>query len=514
MTALAADPAWPEGAVYWSPRRIGFQLDMTARAWILRQMMIAADLGTGKSHVGMALAGLAFESGEADLVLVVCKKNKLREWDDDFRKFTTLHSGVYYGPKRRRADFTSAPVLITTYETIRADAAVKVTSRTFADGPVMALLRGRRVLVIFDEIARLGNRGSGIYKAASYLLSQLRKEQPGMRVYGLTGTPLERDWENAFNEMRLIVPGLMPTCKAFEDTYVRSRDPYGRAQWRKDRMPQFAALCAPRLIRKRKSDPDVRDEFPPVTEEYVRCQMSKDQADLYRALEDLAWDEHGNHAEVPGLSMALRLFAGHPRAILRQAENGRSKLAVMLAEELGPQLEACSSAKTAGLTDLLDAVVRDQGDKAIVFTFFANTVLRALHPLLPYPVFIYDGGPHSEQAKNDFRQYKGGAVLLSSDAGSDGINIPEASYVIEYESARTYAGRTQRFGRAHRLGKTDPLTCLTFFLEGTVEEFRMLPAVMERNDQQDQFLGDKGAEDHLSAADRREMFAMARKRKA
>jgi SNF2 family DNA or RNA helicase len=523
-------PDWPPGAAYWSPRSIPFQVDMVARSWVLRQMMICADLGTGKSHIALMMLGLAFELDEADVVLIVCKRNKLAEWMDDLATFTSLShlARLYHGPRRKALLSLSPGILVTTYHAVRSDAVVPAgpKGKQLADGPLMEFLRGKRVLVFYDEITQLGNRSSAIYKVHHHVLSQLRKEHPDMRVYGLTGTPIEKDWENAFSEMRLVWPQGMPLVKDFEALCIRKKvlirtgkslyASYERIIWDEEGCRQFAARCAPRLLRKRKTDSDVASQFPPRTEEFVRCAMHADQGALYRTMEDLAWDEQGNPQAVPGLGMMLMLAAGHPKALLNAAANGRSKLATLLRETIGDQISACSSAKTEMLTDdYLDLIVRDQGSKAIVFTFFASTVLPALHEILEprYPVFVYDGGPRSEGQKREFRSFSGGAVLLASDAGSDGINIPEADYVIEYESAREHSVRTQRFGRADRLGRVTPLTCLTFVLEGTVEESRLIPRLLERNEQQDIFLGDEEAEGHLTAEERREMFAISRKRR-
>jgi superfamily II DNA/RNA helicase len=216
---------------------------------------------------------------------------------------------------------------------------------------------------------------------------------------------------------------------------------------------------------------------------------------------------------VGGLSMMLRLFAGNPKALMFSP----SKLAQMLTSELASQLPGCSSAKTEELFDQLDRIVTGQDDKAMVFTFYAHTVLPVLRRELARRyshVFVYDGGRGSEEAKSSFRQHRGGAILLCSDAASDGINVPEAAYIIEYEPARTHATRTQRFGRGHRLGRERPLTGLTLCLDGTVDQENTMETVLKRNEQQDIFLGDEGAAGYTSAADRREMFTIARRRKA
>ena len=61
-----------------------------------------------------------------------------------------------------------------------------------------------------------------------------------------------------------------------------------------------------------------------------------------------------------------------------------------------------------------------------------------------------------------------------------------------------------------------PLLCVTFVLEGTTE-VPLLRRALERNEQQDVLLGDDSdealADGYVTAADRRMMFAVARKRR-
>jgi SNF2 family DNA or RNA helicase len=103
-------------------------------------------------------------------------------------------------------------------------------------------------------------------------------------------------------------------------------------------------------------------------------------------------------------------------------------------------------------------------------------------------------------------------VLLASDAGARGINVPEATYVVEYDVA-THAVRLQRMNRSHRIDSTaETVHCMSFVLDGTVEE-DIVGRMLERNHTADTLLGDTDAgEDFISAADRREIFESRRKR--
>jgi superfamily II DNA or RNA helicase len=509
--------------MFWPTRQIGWQTDYIARMYVMSAAMLAADMGTGKSVMALGVAGLAFEQDAIDHVLVVCEPNKLAdsEWPADFRRFTRIEAAAYHGPKRKKMLDALPPAIITTYETCRDDVAKfppkGSKSRTPVSGPLMDALRGKRVLVIYDEITKLGRRTSNLYKAHHWMLTQLRKASPGIRVLGLSATPMDTDLENIFSEMRLVVPQAMPTVAEFERIVVKSRDPWGRPSYRPEGKEWFRQQCEPWILRKRKSDPDVRDLFPPFEESFRRIRMHADQYRIYQLLEDLAWDpETHEHRQVPGLGVLLRQLAGDPWAVLEASRTGTSELARMVAEEMGGELEKCSSAKAEELASIADLVM-SSGGKLVVFSFF-TTVLAALQKRLgSRPVYLYHGGltdAEREHQKMLFKAHEGGAILLASDAGARGINLPWITYAVEYEAARTHALRQQRAGRGHRLGKLDPLTFITLVLDSSIEGTNAIRALMSRNADQDFILGDEGAEGYMTADDRREMFAQAKPRKA
>jgi SNF2 family DNA or RNA helicase len=398
------------------------------------------------------------------------------------------------------------------------------TPRKIHAGPLAVALAGQRVVVAYDESSKLGNRSSKLYKAHAYLLKRLRQAHPRTRVLMLTGTPMEGGgYEQFYNQLRLLAPDAMPGVGAWQEDCIRYRDDFGRPSYRDEGIERFRAQATPLISRMRKSDPEVREHFPPFTEKFESITMRKDQRELYQRLEDLAWDEEGEFVQVPGLGQLLYQLAGDPLAVRYAAERGSSGLAKMAWRVLGSELGRCSSAKADYLWDwYVDPIVKS-GSKLLVFSFYGQTVIPALHDRLEKrfrarrpPLFTYHGGmsvPQRDATLSAFRSCQGGAVLLLSDAGAKGLNLPEAPYTVEYEVARTSAIRTQRAGRGHRFGGRDPVTFATFTLEGTAEARAAVPKMLERNQQQDYMLGDIGAEGYTTADDRRELFAMSRHRK-
>jgi SNF2 family DNA or RNA helicase len=547
MTATAPIlpiPAMPNGELYYSPRGLyEFQADGVARCCVQTSgpdgLFVVWDWGLGKSHLAMATAAYLFADNLIDFVMVISEKNKLREWAGDFALFTSLTPHRYHGVGRERRlekALRAAPgipvpqVFITSYETGRNELMryEKTGSRGRGhkvDGPLMTTLRlrGKRILWVFDE-PKLRNRGSEIYRTFEYALGALRKGPHHQRVLALTATPIERDIEDAFNIGRIVAPTRMPTVDAFERLCVAERDRYRRARYKPGRVQVFASeYFQPIMLRKRKTDPDVIDQFPRLIEESAPVPLLPEHAKLYEAVEGIYDPPDGEEdtrtraeAEVQEktLMTVLRMVAGHPAAVLHSS----SELAATIVENVGAdRLREIKSSKTEELLAKLNLIVRGQGAQVLVFTFFANTVLPEVRRELEeagYAVSVYTGGnPDNEEAK---RAFKAGEteILLASDAAARGINLENVSYVIEYDSATTYATRAQRAHRGSRLTSENPsLTCITLIAEDTIEE-GLVDLMLSRNRSQDTLLGDSAdGSAFTTAADRRRLLTVYRNRR-
>lgn len=514
--------------LFSSPRGLySFQEDGIARAYLRLEkgggVMCTWNTGMGKSILAMALSAMLFEDDMIDLVILVAEKNKITkdEWPKDLEKFTRLTYAVHHGTGRmERLEKNGFPqVLITTYETGRGDLGkfVKIPGArgvSLKDGPLLPMIKGKRVLVIFDESGKVKNRTSNIYKAWFRSLEQMRKGDV-TRCLEMTATPIEKDYEDAYNQLRMANPKSVPLVGKFEEYFIKGRDPYDRPQYYHERMPEFAQMVAPLILHKNKTDPDVINEFPKQVEESRWFDMADDQRDLYEMIYDLQGDKE---EPLPGLSMIKRMVANHPAAILHSAKHGKSAIARALVDELGEDyFRSVSSVKEQGLIDYLDPIVNGQGAKAVVFSFFGPSVLPLLATALRkkgFKTYITNGTMGADEIARERTSFKTDirpGVLLTSDAGARGVNLPEATYVVEYESALTFANRTQRINRIHRIdSEAASVTCMTFFVRHSVEEV-LAKSMIDRNTQHDILLeSENDSEAFISAAERRAALEIAR----
>lgn len=514
--------------LYASARGLyNFQADGVARSYLRMEdgggVLCTWETGLGKSHLAMALAAMFIEDGLIDLVVLVAERGKITndEWPKDLGKFTRLSWARHHGTGRmdRLAKKGLPQVLVTTYETGKGDLAKFTKGKRgtvlLSDGPLMEMILGKRVLFIFDESGKLKNRSTHTYKAWNRTLEHMRRKAP-QRVLAMSATPIEKDYEDAYNQLRIVDPRKVPLVKDFEADYIASRDPYDRPRYHRDKMPEFAALVRPMILHKRKTDPDVMEEFPKQVEESHWVEMAPDQRSLYEMVCDL--QDPGDEEPMPGLYTIKRMVCAYPEAIVHSAKNGSSALAKLLVDELGENyFRSVSSAKATELINYLEPLVKGQGAKVVVFSFFGPSVLPLLERDLRakgFRVYLTYGGMTMAEIATQRQAFKDDplpAVLLSSDAGARGVNLPEATYVVEYESALTFANRTQRLNRIHRIDSTAPsVTCMTFFMKESVEE-TIAKNMIDRNEQHDVLLADDDAgDDFISAAERRQALQIAR----
>lgn len=535
MTAAEAVPAFtrarelPNGANFYSPNGLyPFQAEHVAEGYLRTNpggdqgLVVVWDTGLGKTIYLMALAALLFEDGQIDQVIVVAEKNKIIDWRDDFERFTTLDVHVYHGQGRqKRLEKAGIPhVLISTYDTLRTDLVTykdvpNRKSKKAFDGPLMDSLglRGRRTLWGFDEITALKGRGSQRHKAFDYVLKETRKTT-WQRAMGLTATPVERDIEDSYNIGRLVTPARSRTVAEFEKIFTSGRDVYQRYVYKTGASQRFGDHFRPVCLIKHKTDPDVIEQFPKQVEKALWLPLDAEHRQFYSAVQEMLFDGDGVPQKYEDLALTiLRMTAGHPASHL-YAHNELSKMIVDIVGE--KRLRATPSTKSVELIQRFKPLIKGQGEQVIVFSFFGRSVLRCVGEDLRaagFSVAEYHGGRNlaqNEQSKNSF--ISGNAeILLASDAASQGLNLQNAGYVFEYESARTYARRTQRINRVHRISSTRAsVSCYTCIAEGTIEE-PIARKMLQRNEVHDHLVGGTVENGYVSADERRLFLEFGRK---
>lgn len=517
----------PNGRIFMSPLGLfPFQVDAVAYLYLAENRIAVIDRGLGKSVIMCALAAQLFEDDEIDLVICVAQSNKLDkdEFPKDWTEFTSLRVHKYLGTGRvQRLDKAlktgAVDVLLTTYETGKLELMRRVKTGTKrgkgsrTDGPLVDSLdlRNKRILWIFDECIKLAGRTSELYQAYDYLLGpngKLRRGPHKQRVIGMSANPMSTDYIQSENIGLIVNPDALPNITAFKDQFTYGEDDQGGYLYRKEAREIFAPMFTDRLVyRKRCTDDDVKNIIPQLDElPLIKVKLDPMHEQLYDAVESLygkLWHELED-VQKGKLASAQKLLLGHPRALLRSDAEIPKLVVQTLGEDV---LRAVPSSKTLRLLKELETL---KGKQVLIFTFYADTVLPELVSDLReagYRVGTYLGKDATSRAAK--QAFKAGEIdiLVSSDAGSRGLNLPEARYIIEYESAATFEKRMQRFGRGQRLvGSEEKFVYGMTMVAANTIEMGSIAKVYKRNDSQDHLLGDKGVAGYLDSSQRRRLL--------
>ncbi|MEU6707322.1 DEAD/DEAH box helicase [Streptomyces wuyuanensis] len=408
---------------------------------------LADDMGLGKTITLIALhLHRQTDASAAGPTLVVCPASLMGNWQREIEKFAPgTPVRRFHGPSRSLDGLADGEFVLTTYGTMRLDAA--------------ALAQAGWGMVVADEAQHVKNP----YAATA---RQLRTIGAKARV-ALTGTPVENNLSELWAILDWTTPGLLGRLGTFRSRYAQAVE--GGDTAAADRL---AALIRPFLLRRHKSDPGIAPELPPKTETDRAVSLTAEQTGLYEAVvrETLAAISAAGGMERRGLVVklmtALKQICNHPAQYLKEAE---------------PRI-AGRSGKLELLDELLDTIL-SEGAGVLVFTQYVR-MARLLERHLTargVRVQLLHGGtpvPEREAMVGRFQDGEVPVFLLSLKAAGTGLNLTRAGHVVHYDRWWNPAVEAQATDRAHRIGQTRPVQVHRLIAEGTVED--RIAAMLER----------------------------------
>jgi len=162
------------------------------------------------------------------------------------------------------------------------------------------------------------------------------------------------------------------------------------------------------------------------------------------------------------------------RTRLKALKNERAEVKLLLeaaarCEQIGPD------AKAEALLDWLYRLQSEESDpelKALVFTEFVPTqeMLRRFLAERGFSVVCLNGSMDMEERKRVQEAFaKDVRILISTDAGGEGLNLQFCHVVINYDIPWNPMRLEQRIGRVDRIGQAHAVRAVNFVFEGSVE---------------------------------------------
>lgn len=178
-----------------------------------------------------------------------------------------------------------------------------------------------------------------------------------------------------------------------------------------------------------------------------------DSGEIYE--EDMMYEEDGINTdeERPMLNYIRERLSNYQ---LEELENHDSKF-ILLSENLQPYLNNNPKAKV------------------VIFAYFRSTLRYLERKLAAQNIkteLLMGGLPEPKEAIIErFKSSKGANIMLSSEVGSEGIDLQFAEVVINYDLPWNPMRVEQRIGRLDRIGqKADQILIWNFFAKNTIDE--------------------------------------------
>lgn len=404
--------------------------------------LLADDMGLGKTHQAMALmSAVQLEQPRKPLFLIVCPTTVLDHWEEKIKNFSpNLNILKYHGANRehllRRIPTHTA--ILTSYGVLQRD--------------IVYLTQYRWEVVLLDEAHFVKNNATATYKACCLLSSQFR--------VCLTGTPMENRLQELKNIFDFLVPGYLGHDKFFQRQFINPIEKNKNLE----KEHSLQKLISPFKLRRTKKQ--VLDDLPEKIEDLRFCQLSEEQAQMYRSILDLKASQllttlNTENAAIPYLHILstlhlLKQVCNHPALIKKDPQFHKYKSAKfdlfkeILTEALDSNLKVVVFSQYIGMIDILQRYCAEE--KIAHVTMTGQTQNR---------------GQVISQFQND-PEIK--VFLGSLLAGGIGIDLTAASVVIHYDRWWNPSKENQATDRVHRIGQKNFVQVIKLITRGTLEE--------------------------------------------
>ena len=410
--------------------------------------VLADDMGLGKTIqvIATLLKYKEEKSLDTQKVLVVAPTGLLTNWLAELEKFgPSLRCRLYHGAERKLGAEDNFDILLTSYGTVRRDAA--------------ELKKVKWKALVIDEAQNIKNHETAQTKAI--------KSIPAGNFIAMSGTPVENRLSELWSIMDFCNRGFLGSLKDFRESFaipIQNRNDAEAAE-------RLKKITAPFLMRRLKSDKSIISDLPDKLEMDAFCHLTKEQAGLYKKTLEEAMDTINGldtnqkkslflrQGLVLQMVLALKQICNHPTQFLKN-------------QVLDPSL----SGKTEMLFDELETIL-DAGEKVLVFTQFTEmgSLLKSFIGARfgDEPLF-YHGGCTLKQRREMVETFQHNPAdkifLLSLKAAGTGLNLTAASHVIHYDLWWNPAVEAQATDRAYRIGQKSNVMVHRFITKDTFEE--------------------------------------------
>lgn len=407
--------------------------------------------GTGKTAVGITLLSSLSSSRN----LIVVPKSVLYQYQAEILAFapartTLVATGT---PSARKTSYKSilsltGYTLLLTYETLRGDMEIINHLPPFDT-------------ILFDEAHRLASHTTKTHKAIRNLLSIYRLKNHVPNIYGFTASMIMNSPMDVYGIFNILRPALFPNWYGFVSEYMVKSSQGWLVGARQNKLPKLGEIIKPYFIRRTLSE--VAPELPPHSDQTVMFDLSPAETKLYNDIRKALLFEIDSKSvdKLENLSTIQNILTRMQR--LQEVTDS--------ADMLGSS--GIPSTKIAVLQEKLEEVLTGNHRKCVVFTRFArmaNILEQALSAWSPVKIIGEVSATDREINIKRFKSDPSCRVMVMTQAGSEGISLEEASYLIRLDTPFSIGRDIQLTGRIRRITSTEPTFSFTLCARKTIDE--------------------------------------------
>jgi len=424
-----------------------YQVEAVERMAQQKKMLVAYEMGLGKTCMTIAALETLRERKEiVQPTLVIVLASLKYQWEAEITKFSTASVTVVDGSKTVRTkqyiDGTYTDYIVTNYESIVND---------------WDLLKGLLFdAIVCDEATAI----KGFRSKRSKKVKELAAKIPVK--YALTGTPIENGKpEELYSIMQFVEPTMLGRFDLFDKTFI-VRNHFGGVNDLQEAQSLFGVGFSLDAL-------------------YGQGQSFGGPADAMRGA-------------IMSKITALRMLCDSPSLLvdsstkykLNQGLGGSSYAAHLDDEGYLENVEAGASKLDAVVNYVVDHLDTDELSKVVIFSSYVGMLPLLQNALSEKKIKsrTYSGqlnAKEKEDSKLDFQNSKEVRVLISSDAGGYGVDLPQANLLVNYDLPWSAGKAVQRNSRIRRASSKWPSVIIQDFLVLNSIEERQFEMLNQKN---------------------------------
>lgn len=409
------------------PFLYNYQIEAVAKGIINKKLYIADSCGLGKSVMSSSITEHFMNNNEIQKTFILCPLSIIQQWKNEIEKFHQKDYKIItskYSKNKRKQMYKTNDRIITTYDLIANDFIT-----------VQHLINNNGL--ILDEATRIKNPSTRRYKAISQL-------NPLISVFN-SGTPYETKLTDVYNVCNILHKGWMTKSEYYSYCDYEPNTEYPVLNGYKN-LDKFAERFNEIGIKRDFSD--VCSEAPSITHYNHVIPQDKEQIRIQDIIKQRTQDDFIASATL------LQMLSSHSQLLIGSSSK--------IVKDLYPKR---ASPKLTYLNNLLE----EHNDmKIVIFSRFINMRKILRNNLVgKYNIFSID----TIQAFKKLDQIDNNkSILILGDSSIYGVDIPEASMLINFDILWNPAKMEQRNARIHRISSKHNIKIINLISEG-IEQY-------------------------------------------